>query len=107
MLKYEFFPKGGGGGGVPAEPKVLRHFLFALKQSKANKLKFLLNNIGKSEKSASKIPKVRGGSEAFWKKLIFKQHFLCGKLPFLLKLLPLLLILLSTVMMSDLKLLKS
>ena len=74
-----FFQK---GGGVPAEPKVLRHFLFALKQSKANKcqcakrlktvkkffLKFLLNNFGKSEKSASKIPKVRGGVRGFWKK---------------------------------------
>ena len=68
-----FFQK--GEGGVSTKPKVLRHFLFALKQSKANKcqcakrlktvkkffLKFLLNNFGKSEKSASKIPKVRGG----------------------------------------------
>ena len=79
MLKYEFFPK-----GVPAEPKVLRHFLFALKQSKANKcqcakrlkivkfffLKFLLNNFGKSEKGASKIPKVRGGGQ----RLLEKNH---------------------------------
>ena len=31
-------------------------------------LKFLLNNFGKSEKSASKIPKVRGGVRGFWKK---------------------------------------
>ena len=55
-----------GGGGVSTKPKVLGHFLFALKQSKENKcqcaqrlktiknvfLKFLLNNFGKSEKSA-------------------------------------------------------
>ena len=59
FLNYEFFPN--RGGGVPIEPKVLRHFLVALKQSKANKcqcakrlktvkknfLKFLLNNFGK------------------------------------------------------------
>ena len=38
-----------------------------LKQFKFFFLKFLLNNFGKSEKSASKIPKVRGGSEAFGK----------------------------------------
>ena len=29
-----------------------------------------------NEKSASKIPKVRGESEAFGKKLIFEQHIL-------------------------------
>ena len=44
-------------------------------------LKFLLNNFGKSEKSASKIPKVRGGVRGFWKKLIFEHTFLFGKLP--------------------------
>ena len=27
-----------------------------------------------TEKSASKIPKVRGGVRGFWKKLIFKPH---------------------------------
>ena len=77
-LKYDFFPK----GGVLAEPNVLRHF-FALKQSKANKCQcakrlktlnifflFLLNNFGKSEKSASKIPKVRGGGQ----RLLEKTH---------------------------------
>ena len=35
----------------------------------------------KSEKSASKIPKVRGGVRGLWKKLIFKPHILRGKLP--------------------------
>ena len=29
-----------------------------------------------TEKSASKIPKVRGGVRGFWKKLIFKPHIL-------------------------------
>ena len=35
-----------------------------------------------TEKSASKIPKVRGGGvRGFWKKLIFKPHILYGSLP--------------------------
>ena len=39
-------------------------------------MKFLLNNFGKSEKSASKIPKVRGGSEAFGKNSYLSHIFL-------------------------------
>ena len=34
-----------------------------------------------TEKSASKIPKVRGGIRGFWKKLIFEPHFFRGSLP--------------------------
>ena len=33
------------------------------------------------KKSASKIPKVRGGVRGLWKKLIFKPHIFRGKLP--------------------------
>ena len=65
-----------GGEGVSADPKVLSHFFFALKQSKANKcqfakrlktekklfLNFFLKNSGKSD---SKIPKVRGRVRPF------------------------------------------
>ena len=36
LFFYGILPKGGGVGGVSADPKVLSHF-FALKQSKANK----------------------------------------------------------------------
>ena len=54
-----FFPK-GGGEGVLAEPKVLMHFFFALKQSKATN--------ANDEKSASKNPKVRGGQRLLEKK---------------------------------------
>ena len=93
LLKYEFFPK---GGGVPAEPKVLRHFLFALKQSKANKcqcakrlktvkkffLKFLLNNFGKKWKKCLENSKSEGGgSEAFGKNSYLSHIFFMESFP--------------------------
>ena len=37
-------------------------------------LKFLLNNFGKSEKSALKIPKVRGGGQRFLEKNSYLSH---------------------------------
>ena len=78
-LKYEFFPKGGGGLDQTKSfealfvcPEVIKSKQMPMSRKAKNSefflLKFLLNNFGKSEKSASKIPKVRGGSEAFGKK---------------------------------------
>ena len=88
-----FFQK---GGGVSTKPKVLRHFLFALKQSKANKcqcakrLKTVKKNFfeifvklfwKKVKKVPRKFQKEGGGSEAFGNKLIFEPTFLFGSLP--------------------------
>ena len=97
-----FFQK---GGGVRANPKVLRQFWGSfgavLRQNFCN-----ISSISKgrndfthhqlkdydvfsvkkleirlTEKSASEIPKVRGGGQRLLEKLIFKQHFLFGKPP--------------------------
>ena len=69
-----------GGGGL-ADPKVLRPFLFALKQSKANKCKcakrlktakklFLIFLL---EKVTQKFQKQGGGVRPFWKNTMKKQ----------------------------------
>ena len=70
LLKYEFFPKGGGGPGRTKSfealffcPEAIKIKQITMCQKAKNVknffLKFLFNNFGKSEKSASKIPKVR------------------------------------------------
>ena len=88
-LKYEFFPK--GGRGFSTKPKVLRHFLFALKQSKANKCKCakkLKTVVKKKIETVLSLlahwhlfAKQKVPPPPLWKKLIFEPHFLSGKLP--------------------------
>ena len=59
--------------GVSADPKVLSHFFFALKQSKANKCQ-----CAKRLKTVKKLL-LKFFVKEFWKKLLKKGHVLAEK----------------------------